>query len=517
MPFDPIKLEPINANPERLARIFSDEFAFAVPTYQRPYAWERDQAGALLDDVLAAVQEARAEKEPVTYFLGSIVLIKQSGSPDAMVVDGQQRLTTLTILLSVLRDLSADQSRWKRHKYICEEGDPDKGTKDRWRLTARKRDTEFLQSTVQKLGATDNLPPTAGLSDSRLRIVENTALLRTRLQKLTEIERDDLIAFLLQRCYLVVVSVANVETAHRVFTVLNARGLDLTPTDMLKADLLDRVPPETEADYANLWEAQEERLGRDGFVNLFQHIRMIYQREKPRTRLEIGFREHVKDFAKPEEFVSKVLEPFGTAYAELLSRSAFAARYGTQAGRHLGFLRLLDNNDWEPPAVQFLARGPHTAVATFFRELERLAFFLFVTRSDINGRIARYAKVLEDLLGIPREGAPFRAIDLTSDEKAAFTRGLDGPLYLMVRVRLPVLLRLDAALTAGGVEYDHSVITVEHVLPQNPSAESEWLARFPDPTMRDEWTHRIGNLVLLTRAKNAQAANLAYPVETDTH
>jgi hypothetical protein len=124
VPFDPIKLEPINANPGRLARIFSDEFAFAVPTYQRPYAWERDQAGALLDDVLAAVQEARAEKEPVTYFLGSIVLIKQSGSPDAMVVDGQQRLTTLTILLSVLRDLSADQPARRRHRR--REGNPDR-------------------------------------------------------------------------------------------------------------------------------------------------------------------------------------------------------------------------------------------------------------------------------------------------------------------------------------------------------------------------------------------------------
>jgi hypothetical protein len=386
-------------------------------------------------------------------------------------------------------------------------------------LTARKRDAEFLQSTVQKKGATDNLPPTAGLSDSRLRIVENTALLRTRLKNLDETERDDLVAYLLQRCYLVVVSVSNVETAHRVFTVLNARGLDLTPTDMLKADLLDRVPHEAETDYANLWEAREETLGREGFVNLFQHIRMIYQREKPRTRLEVGFREHVKDFAKPDEFVSKVLEPFGTAYAQLLSRPAFVERYGTQAARYLRFLRLLDNNDWEPPAVQFLASGARhaTETETFFRQLERLAFFLFVTRCDINGRIARYAKVLEELLGISRTETLTQAIDLTSDEKAAFVTSLSGPIYLMVRVRLPVLLRLDSALTAGGAEYDHKVITVEHVLPQNPAADSEWLTRFPDASDRDDWTHRIGNLVLLTRAKNTQAGNYDFEKKKQTY
>jgi hypothetical protein len=126
--FDPIKLEPIYSGPERLARIFSDEFAFTIPAYQRPYAWEHEQAKALLADVLDAMKEAREEKEPVTYFLGSIVLNRQSDSPDATVVDGKQLLTTLTILLSVLRDLSADPARWKRHKYICEEGDADKGT-----------------------------------------------------------------------------------------------------------------------------------------------------------------------------------------------------------------------------------------------------------------------------------------------------------------------------------------------------------------------------------------------------
>jgi hypothetical protein len=250
-------------------------------------------------------------------------------------------------------------------------------------------------------------------------------------------------------------------------------------------------------------------LGRDGFVTVFQHIRMIHQREKPRTRLEVGFREHVKDFAVPEDFVTKVLEPFGAAYSRLLSPPHFAAQYGMQAARYLGFLRLLDNNDWEPPAILFLTRGATDAqvTAAFFRALERLAFYLFVTRNDLNSRIARYARVLEDILSIPSRGEPSPGLDLTPDEKAEFLRDLDGPLYQMVRVRLPVLLRLDATLSAGGVEYEHKIITVEHVLPQNPAEDSDWVTHFPDPVQREEWTHRIGNLVLLTRAKNAQASN----------
>ena len=103
----------------------------------------------MLDNILAALKDAISTKVPVTYFLGGIVLIKQPGSPEAKVVDGQQRLTTLTILLSVLRDLSSLEVGIKRHAYICEEGDPDKGTKSRYRLTLRKRDAEFFRATVQ--------------------------------------------------------------------------------------------------------------------------------------------------------------------------------------------------------------------------------------------------------------------------------------------------------------------------------------------------------------------------------
>jgi uncharacterized protein with ParB-like and HNH nuclease domain len=143
MHFEPLELEPIKAGQERLSRVFSDEFAFAIPTYQRPYAWEKEQAEALLDDVLGSLEEALKNEDPITYFLGSIVLIKRPGAPEAKVVDGQQRLTTLTILLSVLRNLSDPEILLRRHSYICEEGDPDKGTKSRYRLTLRKREKNF--------------------------------------------------------------------------------------------------------------------------------------------------------------------------------------------------------------------------------------------------------------------------------------------------------------------------------------------------------------------------------------
>jgi uncharacterized protein with ParB-like and HNH nuclease domain len=101
MTFQPMEIEPINASQQSLVRIFSDEFAFMIPPYQRPYAWENDHARDLLSDIESALDDALATKDPVTYFLGSIVLIKKPGSPISDVVDGQQRLAALQKLAEV--------------------------------------------------------------------------------------------------------------------------------------------------------------------------------------------------------------------------------------------------------------------------------------------------------------------------------------------------------------------------------------------------------------------------------
>lgn len=462
-----------------------------------------------MDDIERALEEAEETRGPITYFLGSIVLIKQPGSPDAQVIDGQQRLTTLTILLSIIRDLSDEKTGRKRHAYICEEGDPDKGTRDRFRLIQRKRDADFFRKTIQQFEATKKLPVDTDLVDSRLRMVENARYFYDRLSGMTSESRDKLMAFMLQRCYLVVIAVTTVEMAHRVFTVLNARGLDLTPTDILKADLLDRVTAEQEQSFAERWETLEALLGREKFVDLFQHIRMIYQRDKPRERLEIGFKNFVTDFSTPELFMDNVFGKFGEVFLRLQSDADMERHYGLSVARLVGHLRRLDNSDWLPAAILFLAREEtdQKKAQPFLAKLERLAYFMFVLRMNVNDRIARYAKIVGEIDKGWELSSSSSALELTSDEKLKFFKALDGNIYEITRVRLPLMLRLDAAMTSGGATYDHGTITVEHVLPQSPSAGSSWLNKFPDEKKRQEWTHRLGNLLLLTRQKNSQASN----------
>lgn len=504
------ELARIEAGEKQIADVFSDKYAFTIPPYQRPYAWEMQQVTELLEDLLDAMDPT--SRSQGLYFLGSIVLVKASGAPEAKVVDGQQRLTTLTILFSVLRDLTEDNRlRFRRDEYVKQPADSDRGLPERLRLHLRPRDQAFFARTVQKEGATRDLPRLDGLEGAQARIVENAGVLRERLSNMSEAERASLISFVLNHCFLVVVEVPTDSAARRIFTVLNARGLDLTATDILKADLLERAGVAKEAELSTRWENVEIALNRNRFNDLFTHIRMIYQREKPRSSLEDGFPEFVPPFkGDPEAFISGTLEPYSDAFTLAEDQSKLERQFGVRTAALLRSLNRLDNKDWVPPLLLCLrkyADNKDIDVPGFIARLERLAYFLFVARADVNERMARYADVLDQI--DPREGRVPRTggLDLNERDARRFFDELDGDIYLKSRVVKPLLLRLDQALSDGSAVYDYATISVEHVCPQTIENGSQWDRWFPDRKWHDEWLHRLANLVLLTHRKNSSASN----------
>jgi uncharacterized protein DUF1524 len=154
------------------------------------------------------------------------------------------------------------------------------------------------------------------------------------------------------------------------------------------------------------------------------------------------------------------------------------------------------------------------AAGAFLIGLERLAYYLFVTRHGINERIARFVGVMDEF--DPRNGVNSAktaqsgiGLALSDAEKAAFRAELNGPLYLKTRVCKPVLQRLDEALSSLGATYDGHV-SIEHVLPQTVEDANEWASLFPTAADREAWTHRLANLVFLTRSINSRASNWGF-------
>lgn len=508
-----IPLLRIEAAHKRIMEVFSSNYAFTIPPYQRPYAWETDQVEELLSDLDDAM--GPQTNSDGFYFLGSIVLVKTHDRPNSEVVDGQQRLTTLTILFSVIRDLTEDKVRQaEREEYIKQRASEDKGLPETLRLKLRDKDQAFFAQHVQERGATNSLSATSESDGSKTCILQNAKTIRARLEKMGEEQRSKLLQFLLRDCYLVVVEVPTQTAARRIFTVLNARGMDLSATDILKADLLERAGTDSEVQLSRHWEDIELALGRERFSDLFTHIRMIFEREKPRSALETGFPKHVQVFQDdPLAFINEALQPYADAFTLSLNNEEIKKQFGQKTADLMRSLDRLDNKDWLPPLLFCLKQHKDGAISCtvpdFIFHLERLAYYLFVTRANVNRRMSRYADVLNFLnpQGKNPETIEDSCLNITQDEAFELFNMLSGDVYRATRVVKPILLRLEQASTDGSAYYDYPTISVEHVCPQNIREVPEWLEWFSTPDIHNKWIHSLGNLVLLNFRKNSAAQN----------
>lgn len=505
-------MQRISGHEFPIKKIFSDDFEFVIPHYQRPYSWTVEEAEELFDDLYNFMQQTRNGNNPEPYFLGSIVLIKEDNNPRSEVIDGQQRLTTLTILLACLAEKLSGNNRTALLKYINQPGNPIENLDPKPRLTLRERNKEFFRTYIQtegKLKELFNKNPN-GLTDPQKNIRNNAELFWKKIEQLDVNEVFQFASFIVLHCYLVVVSTPNMESAYRIFSVLNDRGLELLPSDILKAEIIGKIDETRQEEYTKKWEEAEDNLGREAFNDLLAHIRTIYKPVKQQKTLLEEFREHVLSVENnPSQFIDTVLCPYANSYDIILNTSYQSTSNADALNDTLHWLLRIDHRDWVPPALLFLKNNQSDTnlLTQFFVALERLTASMFFRRQNVNERNERYGRLIEAIKNNTLWGKD-SPLMLTDEEKERTLKVLNEDIYLLnPKVRNYILLRLDSWLSSADAIYQHKVITVEHVLPQTIKKGSKWHQDWPDENIRNQWVHKLGNLVLLSRRKNSSAQN----------
>lgn len=500
-----------------IKKIFSDDFVFTIPHYQRAYVWTTEQSEELLQDLLRAMDGYEKSIDDLSpYFLGSIMLIK-GDEPNAEVIDGQQRLTTLTMLLAASRSLIKSKDGDGLTSFLCEKGNVIIGTPKRYRLRLRERDAQFFQKYIQDEAGIEELNALQGilLSDSQRNIRDNTLGFLRELGKLSEGQLNALTQFIVNHCFLIVVSVStpDLDAVYRIFSVLNSRGLDLTYPDILKAEILSTIPLDQQDDYATKWEAIESTLGNEIFEELFFHLRAIFSQQRMNKGIIEEFHEYVYprlQTSTPQDFIDKILDPYARALNYIMKIN-YPGPCAKEINGIFKWLNQLDHGKWIPPALHYLYqnwRQPNL-VLRFLIDLERLVISFMIRKAPPYQRIDRYCELLKAIHNGKDLYISNSPLQLTSRECREVLEKLDGGIYNThpPHVCRYILLRLDAKLSEGTASYDYQNISVEHVLPQNPSPESMWVKWFPAKEVREKYVHRLGNLVLLSRGKNMKAAN----------
>ncbi|WP_426505140.1 DUF262 domain-containing protein [Serratia proteamaculans] len=238
----------IEANDKEIQDIFSYGY-FKIPRFQRPYSWEKDEVDNFWEDITKNKDE--------NYFIGSMVVF-QSTKPYFGIVDGQQRLTTITIILSVIRDsfikLKQDNLARGIHKYI-EKANVD--NEDEFILNS-ETSFPFLQGVIQSYKK-QNTNDEIGAEESNLKnaysLIYNKMLTLipeinlesnqqidlfndikdSPIQKLKDI-RDKILSL-----KLVFIQLDNEDDAYLIFETLNARGRDLKTSDLVKNLFLKKL------------------------------------------------------------------------------------------------------------------------------------------------------------------------------------------------------------------------------------------------------------------------------------
>jgi len=525
------------------------EWWYRVPEYQRPYVWGTDQVNDLLEDVAYAM----TTKPNGEYFLGSIVLQKRA-TPDASgkeyqendLLDGHQRLTTCLMLHAVARDLTHDiKLKNTCLETIFQEENPYDGIPERFRIVFDIRDDvrDFVSRFLKPDGGTNDeaaLKEAQNSKDASVRNMANAILEIRRYFAQPEAPKvEQFFPFFRNKVLLIYVASTQLEDAFRLFTVLNDRGMKLRNSDILKTMNLRalkeaNVSPQEQKQAAQMWEEMEGELGED-FDVFLAHVRTVLVKEKARLGLLQEFEENIYAphvFQKDTKQYKKIppLLQQGRQTFEFIKRYRQHHQQILSGNNHaLGSSWEFDNlvslltdaglaDFWVPPLLHYREVFGDDRVVEFLRRLENKFCGDWIARETPTARIEAMNAVLKKIDELRQQASLPKASQietlLNSDvfnfDHAEFIKQLDTASIYGRRFARYILCKLD--MIYGGPSnrlQPPKEISVEHVLPQNPSDTSQWCKDFT-AEQRAEWTDRLGNLVLISRRKNVSQGRLDY-------
>ncbi len=258
----------------------SQEKQFVIPIYQRVYSWEKEQCEQLWDDIIKTGGNDQIEG----HFIGSIVFVHDgiytTNYNELLIIDGQQRLTTITLLFIALRDHLNDEdeflkkfSRQKiRNRYLI--NSDEKGDK-KFRLILSEPDKDTLLSLIDK----DRRKP----SEPSSKIMENFKLFEEWIRKNTD--KLETIFKGLDKLMVVEISLERgKDNPQLIFESMNSTGKDLTQTDLIRNYILMGLEPEKQKIfYKKYWRAMEEDFKQNEtlFNRFVRHYLTIKTRDIP--------------------------------------------------------------------------------------------------------------------------------------------------------------------------------------------------------------------------------------------
>ena len=494
---------------------------FVVPVYQRPYSWDKEQCEQLWEDILSV-----GKRPSDRHFTGSVVWVQDgvmsaNGITPRLLIDGQQRVTTVTLLLIALAEYARDHidenlsfsyTRIINKGYLFEEelhGD------DRYKLTLSQGDRATLKSLIEHL-----CDPDVKIVAESSRLIENLDFFRTRLASLEDV---NVVWDGVQRLDVVSISLdAGQDNPQLIFESMNSTGKDLSSADLIRNYVLMGLPRDQQDSlYLNHWRIIEETLGADSYDTVFDsfirnYLTVLYAPE-PLAKRDVYpiFKRHVVENGYDKNGRIKdlliELEHFARYYAAITAGTETEPRLKAAFDN----LARLDMSVLNPLLMSFYQDYEDKAFGLddFVSILGVLESYVFrravcdVASNSLNkflpSVIAKLNKVQED------DGDYREAFESLLKLEAGTARRFptDGEFAQALVTRDAYHFRKSFYLLTSlensfhpkdPIDFGTGTYSIEHIMPQNALARDEWLTMLegePEDTF-EALVNNIGNLTL---------------------
>jgi uncharacterized protein with ParB-like and HNH nuclease domain len=568
-------------------QVFDISRRLVVPLYQRAYVWSRDdQWVPFFEDIqLEAIEYFRdggqSTSEYTGHFMGAIVtqaqMVAGGGHPSYYVIDGQQRLTTFQLLLKAFHDLAARHGHWsvdELKRLIRNPPRPHIGPEEVYKVWPSNADRSAFEQVMKASGPTE-----LQQRDANGRPVRPPRLVEAYLHFYAAIEDfiegheseegvslpeatpgqriDVLYQALAHRLFFVVIELEGGDDPQVIFETLNARGVPLLPSDLIRNDLFFRAAREKQkpdALYESYWQPFEETrlLEPINGESRFWHVLDRQGRlERPRIDLFVfhwltvkepkdliigklyqTFRDWAKAGKLPVEQILRDLAENRERYARLIS-PVNADVVATTAQR----LKAIDTSTVYPLLLFLLSLPPERLPPPDLRRILLSVESYLVRRLITAQPTNRYNKTfMELLISVKTAAAASDSLAELIDQKLKSLSGpsvdwpdddklrlavLDTPLYVksrQERTRMVLKAIEDRLRGQSGNKVEEPLgnehLSIEHLLPQGARVEDYPIrangrrgeGETPEEA-RERLIHTLGNLTLLTQPLNSSVSN----------
>lgn len=481
---------------------------FEVPPFQRDYSWDKEEWEDLWIDLIGLDEEG-------DHYMGYVVLQETKESKKFLIIDGQQRITTISILIIAAVRL------------LQERGDKERAELIRNTYLSYKEPSSLIYKTKLKLNRNNDyvyasqllqlqIPQhTAGLKPSEKRLISAYKYFHHELNKFFPNNSNEEITRFIskkvdEKLFFTSITVGDDINAYKVFETLNARGVKLSTADLLKNYLFSKVFSHAEGEVELLekkWYRINDFLGKIDVTNFIRHFwnSRNYPTER-KTTLFKTIKKKIDTYERSIELINS-LDEVVSIYSSFTNPDS-EIWVGDQS-KYINEINILDVSQCFPLLLISKQKFSDSEFSKLLRDIVSITFryntiggqnpnelervygkaSVAVFNNEITTSKELFLKFLKEVY-----------LDDNSFKNDFKNKQINTNKYNQL-VKY-ILSKLETQYGGTELSLNSKNLTIEHILPENPN--DEWVNQFLNVDVQD-YIFRLGNLTLLESSKNKEA------------